>query len=202
MRHRIWAAILCVLLGSCGQMSKLSPDYTIDEKAQGGVVVVSLTFEGSLQFSAFTIEYRLVGSGETQAMRNVVALAEPDFESDGRRGWLFPRELPPGEYEFYRWRGELGNISYWSPKDFSNRFTVSARRATYVGNLNVRTVSGRYQVQVRDERERDLREFRSRYPRIRADLIEYDIMTDDMSRPRRRKMGLDDLKDLLPGTAR
>jgi hypothetical protein len=203
MAYRLLAAIALIALGGCGHIAKLPENYAVDAKSPNGAVIVSLTFEGELQFSAFTLEYRLVRGGETQSMHSASILASPDIDSDGRRGWLFPRELPPGEYEFYKWRGMMGNASYWSPRDFSNRFTVSAGRITYIGSVNVLTSSTakRYQVQVRDERERDIAAFLTRYPKVKREQVEFDIMSEDMNAPGRRDMQLDDFKDVLPDAA-
>ena len=203
MTNRLLAAITLILLGACGHIAKLPDSYTVDSKSPNGAVIVSLTFEGGLQFSAFTLEYRLVGGGESQSMHSAAILGAPDIDSDGRKGWLFPRELPPGEYEFFKWRGMSGNASYWSPRDFSNRFTVTAGRVTYIGSVNVLTSAAtkRYQVQVRDERERDIPAFLTRYPKVKREQVEFDIMSEDRSDPARRKMQLDDFKDVLPGEA-
>jgi hypothetical protein len=202
MAYRFLAAISLIFLGSC-HLAKLSENYVVDAKSPNGAVIVSLTFEGGLQFQAFTLEYRLVGGGESQSMHSAAILASPDIDADGRRGWLFPRELPAGEYEFFKWRGMVGNMSYWSPREFSNRFTVSPGRATYIGSLNVFTsaASKRYEVQVRDERERDMPAFLARYPRVKRDQVEYAIMSEDMNRPVARKMELDDFKNVLPEAA-
>ena len=202
MTSRLLAAISLIFLASCTHTAKLPENYVIDTKSPNGVVIVSLTFEGGLQFQAFTLEYRQVGSGETGQMHSASMLAAPDIETDGRRGWLFPRELPPGEYEFYKWRGMVGNMSYWSPREFSNRFKISPGRATYIGNLNVRTSTGKlYQVQVRDERERDMAAFTARYRAVKGEQIEYEIMSEDMNRPTPRAMQLDDFKNVLPEAA-
>ena len=203
MAYRILAVISLILLGSCGHLAKLPENYAIDPKSPNGVVIVSLTFQGGLQFQSFTLEYREVGGGETQSMHSASILAAPDLDSDGRKGWLFPRELPPGEYEFYKWRGTTGNMSYWSPREFSHRFKITPGRATYIGSLNVLTSAAtkRYEVQVRDERERDMTAFTARYKGIKQEQVEYEIMSEDMNRPTPRAMQLDDFKNVLPEAA-
>jgi hypothetical protein len=168
--------LLCAMMAACATPS-IEPDFKPTSEAGGGVVVGSITYEGS--FSGYSVGYRRVGTnsqlGRIQAgagMLFVPYIPRGDADALGTRGELFAIELPEGDYEVHRWFISSGPASVASTSPFSIRFKVERGRVVYIGNFHFRqtsrmglTVTGG-ELSYLERAERDLPLIKRKYPNL------------------------------------
>ncbi len=114
---------------------------------------------------------------------------------DDPMGSIKVLELPAGQYEFYRYYGNVANnpgpmvttsTVLVSPKSFSRSFNVTAGTVTYIGNLNHdyspegatqpgTRGSRSVKFEIRDERDRDMKLFQSSFPNLKDRPVNFDV---------------------------
>jgi len=162
---RIWLGLIvlfCFLLGGCAMplalpmKSSLYKDYSLDDKKEMGIVIVSLTRSGYggyrmyLMFRALENEFK-GATGNVYLKQQFKSLdwecpkylfKPKDIPEENPCGRLAVFELPQGEYEFYSWRGSMASGKYteWIEAPgggFSKKFSVIAGKGVYIGNMHI-----------------------------------------------------------------
>jgi len=192
------AILLSVLLFQCGAKN-VGKDYSLDDSQGKGLLVVSLTKSGIIGYNinahfrdvnnqrefhldvapTFGLDWKGPSLEEARKDRYI-----PEDNPIGRLALL---ELPEGEYEFYKWRGNLSNTSFWTNKNFNKKFKVVAGKAVYIGNIHAhfeRTgnplIPFRFPYELRteitDESERDLKLFHQKCQKINSDQVMLEVI--------------------------
>ncbi|QLC73831.1 hypothetical protein LPB260_24285 [Pseudomonas sp. LPB0260] len=173
---RVSVLVFCVLL-LCGCVTtNVSKNYSLKENSGTGLVVGSITYDGS--YSGYAVSYRRApseASGRFQSgQSNVVIPYFPagEFETMGINGNLIAAELPAGDYVIDAWSVGSGAAFVRPTRPFSILFSVIPGKATYIGNFHFTqlsrmglTVTGA-KVDFSDKRERDSDVLKKHYPNL------------------------------------
>ena len=188
------------MLSGCATFSVPS-GYTLQDKNDEGLAVVSLSYEGLASNEAPTWRYRRLDGEGTAHLMNKWVWEPLDWESPPGRLACF--SLPPGQYEFFEsgfsrasggggmtWTIGPGGVptnsnpyyagfnqptyTGFNAEPFSVKFEIKPGKATYIGSLHFvwQELGRRGTVTLRDESVRDLALLRERLPRIDSAEIE------------------------------
>lgn len=179
--------LAAVLLSGCATPN-VSSDYELSEASGDGLVIGSVTYNGSL--SEYKIYYRQLPTGESGFFKAGVSQIPPfprnDFSGNGTGavGELFSAKLPAGRYEFFSWRVSSGAAGTQSTEPFSIEFVVTAGQPTYLGNFHFLpnrrlglTVTGA-NVYHRQQSTQDLALFKQKYPKLAQQSITMPLPAD------------------------
>lgn len=133
--------VLAVLAGCSSNVIK--EDYSFSESIQKGVLLGSITYEGS--YSEYGVHYRKVSEqkkdgyvsiGESVSLIPLHLFSSMEIEQGDIEGEVFGLSLEPGLYEFYAWKVSSAGIKTKSTEPFSLRFEVKPGKSIYIGNFN------------------------------------------------------------------
>ena len=184
-----------VLSGCAFNTSSVDKDFALTPEADAGLIIGSATLgEGShwspasFRFHFSKVEKTGLFGGKDSGFisafpyNSIMRRTEPsDFKT--ATGTVFAISLAPGDYVFDNWdldNGETASIHPVNPKPLT--FTVRKGEATYIGNLHMHLLRGRYQrgvgfigsgkPAILDQSARDIPLILERYPNIeRQDII-------------------------------
>jgi hypothetical protein len=170
-------AMILPLAACVPAVRQIDSGYALGEDAEVGLVLASLTYQGSL--AQYAIRFRPLGDTSMQqlqigASQSLVppGMMDWDIEVPGTRGQLFAFELPAGRYELFEWFASVGPSSMRPSEEFSIPFDVLPGEITYIGNFNYRA-TGRFGASVTslnvmhvDEFYRDTAIAADKFPRL------------------------------------
>ena len=180
MKHSIWfpllvAGLLLTLLGAsaCGPRVHLrtNADFAKGQKAspQHGTVVLSIQQKSN--WGVVFFRYRTVGATFGRVF-HVGRRNEWDWQDPAGR--LIIQELPPGQYEIYRYESRNGTLY---SDGFSYRFHVSPGVVTYIGGiLLVSTSLLNNQFAIVDATERDLALLKQKAPALANEQVKVRLL--------------------------
>lgn len=193
--HLITMVLLLGLLQTaCVEIPDIPSEYKLQGNNTTGLLAVNVTFNNIPYVNSFWFNYRgldnkvkssvsAIGLGRKEAWSN--------YYEEGEKGRLALVELAAGEYEFYSWGGSMGG---WggvrtlnSTRDFSKRFSVTAGKITYIGNIHL-SVSGLSKIAIsqklpsaviiNDRRLKDIPAIFEKHPSLSKDDLIIKIMQD------------------------
>lgn len=188
----IMVFLLGLLQAGCAQPGAITKDYKLQNDNPKGLIAVNASF-GDIPYAQSLSFYFRNKEKNFESLVSALDMSMKEYWSDyyveGERGSLAVIELDPGEYEFFTWTGSLGGWggqrSMNSTQDFSRKFSVTAGKITYIGNihLDVKGVSklaiGQRlpaAVVVRDMRDKDVPAIFTNYPALNKDKLVVKIM--------------------------
>lgn len=178
-------AISAALLAGCASRT-LPEHYTLDPKGDKGLVVVSLSYAGTMGL------YNLYVRSVDGSVRERFVVGQPsyvpisqkfDFLEGAFRGDVYSTELPVGAYTVERW-----NVDTYSSHVGANTqipFTVEPGKVTYLGRFEfVATETNGVVIygaraSVKDRSEQDLAIVASRTPSIKNEPIALNVSNSE-----------------------
>lgn len=185
-----WLACMaaCALLAGCASRT-LPEQYTLNPKGDKGLVVVSLSYAGTMGL------YNLYVRSVDGSVRERFVVGQPsyvpipqkfDINEGAFRGDVYSTELPVGAYTVERW-----NVDTYSSHVSANTpipFTVEPGKVTYLGRFefvptdtNGVVIYGA-KASVKDRSEQDMAIVASRTPSLKNEPIALNVSTSEASR--------------------
>jgi hypothetical protein len=169
------AGLALLALNACATKN-IDRNYALDETSGKGVVIGSITYSGT--YASYSVYYRKVGGGTAgrfqfgQGMYLFPPLEKDDIRGRGLRGDVFAAELPAGDYEIYSWHVGSGYALVGPSNPFTIRYHIEPGKSVYLGNFHFQRrerllggVTGAM-LTYKDEAERDLKIFATKYPKL------------------------------------
>ena len=154
--RRFGAALFMSALCNLAAASEVSLDELVKPEEGKGVAIAAISFSGIFVGGSNWVAWRRVtdADGKPDAtpaddVRVSIGgfLANERFSKTApegaprRFGRLVALSLPPGTYEFYTGRLEVGRSTYSNKDEFSRRFVVRAGKVSYVGSMDLQFVN-------------------------------------------------------------
>lgn len=152
------------LLSSCANVPS---DYRFDASKAEGLVVGSITYDGSLGLYALILTAPPgVDAPRIQVGSSMWPALTPQFDEGLKAtGGTFAVALPAGDYKIQAWDVRQGQRSRSSSAPIDIAFSVERGRATYLGNLHF---SKQLVVSLRDRSSRDMAVLQTRYEALKS----------------------------------
>jgi hypothetical protein len=183
--HRLGPSVLVAAglgLAACNAVYtdvKTAPEASVSSLGGEGIVFLSMAVkdEGLINYDGFDLWYRNTETkkvGSIKLYTGIVAggVKVLAFEDGNGKGDLKSLTLPAGSYEFHNYWVSTSTSSWRALEDFSIPFTVTAGKATYLGEVRmlrrfekillIKThAGGRFEI--RDMSARDVPLFRAEF---------------------------------------
>lgn len=193
--------LIAIALSGCATKS-VDTSFAFTPETETGLIVGSASadkkdeswYDGLVKFYYIkTDEVGKLGTknaGFIYALPPTLPLGTPgDSEFSDSDGSVFAIAVEPGEYILHRWEIEVGAYAIIYPVDPAPLpFTVEKGQATYVGNLHMsfqtaRNIIGLTSIAdgrpaISDRSERDIPMLLNRYPNLKREEIEIEIIDD------------------------
>ncbi len=181
MKKTIILFISTLIISSCGTKTVSSAPQNFSESSPTGLAIGTITFEGDVPVNDI---YRFFYEGQTTDKKfnrknsgKVAISGRTDGKSalngdfNNKKTYLFIIEAQPGSYAFthYNYLDHIGPQGAVTDSDkFSIPFQVSAGKITYLGELDYvdKAAEGDPSIFVADYFNRDIPEFKKKYPNI------------------------------------
>ena len=185
---KIFRALLILLFASsCASVGTVSDDYSASRLAGDSLLVLSVTnrnagyFNGVNQFPP-NLKIRNTDTGDSFTLKGLVGTAW-DRHLENEKGWTIGRviamELPPGNYQVYDWEAVKAPLHVYGESVDKPEivFELFPGQATYIGNIDlyINPDTEKYLLNVYDERERDFKEVRAKWPSLDVEKIEISL---------------------------
>jgi hypothetical protein len=193
---RLLLVVIALIFSGCSTVYignlNVSKNYTLEKDDEKKGVVFGTIFlkDGKKSFlekmgntiDKYVIYLRPVGQDKKRSYVSSRGLSNKlEFGKD--IGRLFAIKLEPGEYEFFSWHTSVGYGQFYGEPHFSKTFKVEAGKVQYLGEivvhfitqssmLGTHTIVGS-RVMFSDKRDRDIGLFRSGFPGLGGDEIEF-----------------------------
>jgi hypothetical protein len=181
MKHIIILFTAALLFAGCGSKTTNQAPESFNETSINGLAIGTITFEGDVPVNDI---YRFFYEGKSGDKKfnkknsgKIVINGRTDGQSmfngdfNQKKSYLFVLEVQPGGYAFTQYNyldhiGPQGMVSNSDP--FAIPFEVKPGQVTYIGELNYvdKAVKGDPRIFVADYFERDIPQFKLKYPNI------------------------------------
>lgn len=173
--------LICLILASCATKNNNAAPENFTETSATGLAIGTITFEGDVPVNdIYRFFYEGQGADKKFNKKNSGKITingrtdgKSTFNGDfnNKKTYLFVIEAQPGSYAFtqYNYLDHLGSQGMVSTSDkFAIPFEVKAGKISYIGELSYvdKAVKGDPRIFVADYLNRDLPEFKKKYPNI------------------------------------